>query len=389
MKDSPPQALRPVPFALRLIAHQKTRSAVAAAGIAFALLVIFMQLGFYGAVLNTALAISSHLNAELILISPRFVHLNETGTIPRGRIFQALGHPDVASASPLYIRYAIWRDADLAKHCRLAAVAFPIDNAQITPPLLMPEVMEQLDTLRTTNKVLLDRMTQRGCGPSSPIGDAEINGRAVQVTGGFELGVGFLADGAVITSDDTFSRLFQLEKLDRPHLGLVKLRDGADPEEVAAALRAQLPADVRVISRNELEALQTQQWVRNTAVGNIFEMGSLAGFLLGVVVLFQILSADIRNQLPLYATLRAMGYTNARLYRYALELSWIFAGLGYVPALMLTLILFPIVHRLTLLPIYVTVGLTTFVFVLSFVMCSLAAILSMRRLRMADPAELF
>jgi putative ABC transport system permease protein len=163
----------------------------------------------------------------------------------------------------------------------------------------------------------------------------------------------------------------------------------AEGEEVAAALRAQLPADVRVISRNELEALQTQQWVRNTAVGNIFEMGSLAGFLLGVVVLFQILSADIRNQLPLYATLRAMGYTNARLYRYALELSWIFAGLGYVPALMLTLILFPIVHRLTLLPIYVTVGLTTFVFVLSFVMCSLAAILSMRRLRMADPAELF
>jgi len=371
------------------VTHRKTRTAVAASGIGFALLVIFMQLGFYGAVLNTALAISSRLDAELILISPRFVHLNETGTLPRGRIFQSLAHPDVESASPMYFRYVIWRDPEVGKYCRLAALAFPIAEARARPPLLLPEATSQLDALRTTNTVLLDRMTQRDCGAAAATAEAEINGRSVQIAGGFELGVGFLADGAVIMSDDTFSRLHRMEKLDRPHLGLIKLREGADAESVAAALREKLPADVRVISRDALEALQRQHWVRNTAVGNIFAMGSIAGFLVGVVVLFQILSADIRNQLPLYATLRAMGYSNGRLYRYVLELSWIFAGLGYVPALMLTLFLFPLVHQLTLLPIHMTFGLMAFVFVLSLAMCSFAALLSMRRLRMADPAELF
>jgi putative ABC transport system permease protein len=118
-------------------------------------------------------------------------------------------------------------------------------------------------------------------------------------------------------------------------------------------------------------------------------MGAVAGFFVGVVVLFQILSTDIRNHLPLYATLRAMGYSSRRLSRYVVEQAWIFAALGYGPALVISLFLFPLVHGLTRLPIHMTFGLAAAVAVLSLGMCSVAALLSVRRLRMADPAELF
>ena len=93
-------------MALRLIAHQKVRTAVGVSGIAFAVLFIFLQLGFSGALTGTAVAVSSHLEGELVLVSTRFLHIAETGSIPRSRLFQAMAVPEVESVTPLYMRFA-------------------------------------------------------------------------------------------------------------------------------------------------------------------------------------------------------------------------------------------------------------------------------------------
>lgn len=389
MSGSSEHRIRPVPFALRLVSFRKSRAAVAAAGIGFAILVVFVQLGFYGAVLGTALAVSSRFDAELMLVSPGFVHLAETGSIPRARLFQALAIPEIEAATPIYFRYANWHDPESGENCRLFALGFPLVDARRAIPLKIDEVGDQLDALRTTGSLLIDRLTQSNCGPAAASGIVQVNDHASRVVGEFDLGVGFLADGAMILSDDSFSRVFDNHPLDKPHLGLFKLVEGADSAAVAERLRRLLPRDVRVITHKELRGMQTRHWVENTAVGNVFGLGSVAGFLVGVVVLFQILSTDIRNHLPLYATLRAMGYPASKLSRYVLEQSWMFAVLGYVPALGLALVLFPLVHGLTRLPVFMTAGLAGGVAIMSVVMCSAAALLSMRRLRSADPAELF
>jgi putative ABC transport system permease protein len=170
---------------------------------------------------------------------------------------------------------------------------------------------------------------------------------------------------------------------------LVRLAPGSDVDEVAEALKQTLPKDVRVITQSELNDLQTRHWVENTAVGDIFGMGTLAGFLVGLVVLFQILSTDIRNHLPLYATLRAMGYSRRQLTRYVIEQAWIYALLGFGPALFLSLGAFPLIQDATNLPIYMTPSLVLGILALSLTMCSLSALISARRLQRADPAELF
>ena len=386
---SPAKKPRPVPFARRLVGHHKRRTFVAGAGIGFAMLVIFVQLGFYGAVLHTALAVSDRFNGDLMLISPSFVYLGETGEIPKARLFQALNEEEVISASPFYFQYANWRHAATGKHCRLFALAFPLDEAADNPPLDLPEIQGQMDRLRPTDNLLLDRFTQSDCGPDPGRSEVEVQGRSNQVVGQFDLGVGFLADGAFITSDDTFSRLYRSHSLERPHLGLIQLRPGSDPDAVAEKLRARLPNDVRVVTREELNGYQTHHWVSNTAAGNIFGLGSIAGFFIGLVVLFEILSTDIRNQLPFYATLMAMGYTRRQLLLFVLEQSWIFAMLGYLPALGISSLLFPIIHAQTQLPVFLTPDLALGVGVLGFAMCSGAAGLSFLRLRRADPAELF
>jgi putative ABC transport system permease protein len=238
--------------------------------------------------------------------------------------------------------------------------------------------------------MLLDELTQKKCGPSSADGAAQIFQHSATVVGRYSMGVGFLGDGSVIVSESTFTRVYRSgHDLDNVHLGLVTLEPGTDPESTAKRLVAALPGDVRVMTRDELNRIQSRYWVQNTAVGNIFGIGTAVGFLVGMVVLYQILSTDIRNHLPLYATLRAMGYSNRRLYGYVLEQAGIFALLGFGPALAVAAMLFPILHGLTLMPIYMTLWLALFVLILSASMCAFAAILSLRRLRAADPADLF
>lgn len=372
-----------------MIAHKKGRTLVASAGIGFALLVVFVQLGFYGAVRNTALAVSDRLEADLVLISPGFVYLGETGSIPKARLFQALNSPEVESATPFYFHFAGWRNPETGRHCRFFALAFPLQEASRALPMDLPEVSRQLDALRPLHTLLLDSRSRAECVPSPGSSEVEVRGQASTVVGNFDLGVGFLADGAFVISDDTYSRLYPAEPLDRPHVGLVHLKPGSDREAVARSLSASLPEDVRVVTREELNSFQTDHWVTNTAAGNIFGLGTLAGFLVGVVVLFEILSTDIRNQLPFYATLRAMGYTSWQLARFVMEQAWLFAAFGYFPALLISSILFPAVSALTQLPIYLTAGLCFGVLGLSLIMCTGAAALSVIRLKRADPAELY
>jgi putative ABC transport system permease protein len=382
-------ARRPVPFALRLVLHQKRRTAVAAAGIGFAILVIFMQLGFFGAVERTALAITSRFRADLVLVSPRFARLADAGDIPRERLFQAQALEDVTSTVPVFFRYANWRVPETARRCRLFAIGMPVEAFRDDAPIDLGQSALDFDRLRPQGHLFMDRLSQAKCRPVDPDGVVEVRGKRARVVGEFELGVGFLADGALVVSDDTFTHFFSGRDIDRPHLGLIRLRPEADRDAVAERLRGMLPSDVRVLDAEALDGIQTRHWVEHTAVGNIFTMGSFAGFMVGVVVLYQILSTDIRNQLPYYATLKAMGYSNRRLYGYVFRQAWVFAGLGFGPALVASASLFPVIHGATRLPIVMSAGLAISIGVLSVVMCTLAAAVSVRKLRSVDPAELF
>lgn len=378
--------LGPGGFAWRALSHRRRRAAVAVSGIAFAILFMFMQLGLHGAVVNTALAVSSRLQADLFIVSSRYVHLAETGTLPQGRLFQALAVPELETVSPVYVRHARWKDPGTGGRCTMVAIGFPVREGA---PLGVGEAGALLPSLARTGTVLVDSRSQPSCGRTVPGVEVEVSDQPVTIAGRFVLGVGFLGDGALLMSDETFSQLFAGHPLDRIHLGLVRLRPGASAGEVAHRLREILPSDARVLTRSEMEDLQVRHWVRDTAVGNMFALGTLLGFLVGMAVLWQVLSSDVRNHLPEYATLKAMGYADRRLYRFVLQQSWLFALLGFLPGLLLALALYGLIGQATRLPIFMTAQRAAGVLLLSLLMCTGAGLLTLRRLSTADPAELF
>jgi putative ABC transport system permease protein len=203
------------------------------------------------------------------------------------------------------------------------------------------------------------------------------------------LGTGFLGLGVVLASEANFFRIFPQRPPDTVNLGLVTLKPGADPDEVAGELRALLPNDVQVFTRPELEAHEVAFWTTRTATGLIFGSGLIVAFVVGIMVLYQTLATQITRQLPQFATLKAIGYTNGFLDGIVLVEALLFVLIGFVPALGAALGLYAVIRSQTLLPTHLTAAQLGAVFGITLLMSVISAFLSVGRLRRADPADIF
>src|SRR4029078_11475092 len=97
------------PLAWQNLVYNKVRTAVALAGVGFAVILIFMQLGFLGAVRKTATQIYDPLDFDLMLRSPAYLHLTEPRSFPRDRLLQAASLPEVAKARTFYLGLSEWQ----------------------------------------------------------------------------------------------------------------------------------------------------------------------------------------------------------------------------------------------------------------------------------------
>ena len=114
---------------------------------------------------------------------------------------------------------------------------------------------------------------------------------------------------------------------------------------VAARLRLTLPPDVQIMTRAALQAREARYWIANTAIGIIFGTGTLVAFLVGIVVLYQVLATDVSNHAAAYATLKALGYTNTRIALVVTQQGCLLALLSFVPALALSCGMYEVIRQ--------------------------------------------
>jgi putative ABC transport system permease protein len=222
----------------------------------------------------------------------------------------------------------------------------------------------------------------------------ELSLRNIRVIGTFSLGPDFTTDGTVLMSDRNFLRYFSARPLADGELadaefGVIKVRPGYQIEDVQRALKKALPASIAVLSREELLAIEVAFQNSVSPVGPIFLLGTAIGFIVGMMISYQILYTDLSDQLPQYATLKAMGYENSYLIRVVLEQA-VFCGLiGFLPAWGIGVLLYTLIGEIALLPLRMTAGIVISTLVLTVGMCVLSGALAMRRVLAADPAEVF
>ncbi len=101
-----------VPLAWFQLTDEKSRLMVAIAGIMFAVILIFMQIGFQDALFTSAIRMHTNLRGDVVIISPKSTNLVGMGTFSQRRIYQALGYEGVDSINELYIGLAAWKIKD-------------------------------------------------------------------------------------------------------------------------------------------------------------------------------------------------------------------------------------------------------------------------------------
>ncbi|MDZ7949533.1 ABC transporter permease DevC [Nostoc sp. DedQUE09] len=382
---------RKTPLAWRQLMKEKTRLAVAVAGITFADMLMFIQLGFESALFDAAVKPHRNLQADLVLISPQFQTLFSVKNFSRERLYQTLAYEGVQSVNSVYISTGQWRNPET--RLERAILVWGVDPAQ--SPFKSPEITQNQHHLKQLYQVIFDQAGRPEYGAVGDIFkktgkfDTELNSKAVFVKGLFTDGASFAADGNVITSDSTFLQLFPQRQPDRIEVGLITLKPDADTEKVRSQLVNGLPNDVRVLTPEEFAKVERTYWEAGTGIGFIFGLGTGVGFIVGIVIVYQILYSDVSDHLPEYATLKAMGYTDNYLLGVLIQEALLLAILGFLPGFILSFGLYQVTYAATMLPIFMKMERAIQVWILTVIMCSVSGAIAMRKLRSADPADVF
>ncbi len=373
-----------IPLAWQQLIRGKTLLAIALTGIAFADILIFAQMGFEAALFESAIAPHKVLNADLVIVSRNFKTIYSVKHFPRERIFQARGFAGVESVNPLYVGLGKWLNPDNGSLQTILIAGLQPENFSIKNH----DVTKLQHHLQILNQVLFDTASLPKFAPTNPT-DAEINNIQVQIAGWFKLGRSFATYGNIICSDLTYLRLFSSHASDQVTVGLIKLAANANPQTTAEFLQQKLPDDILILTIPEFTQLEINYWSKTTPIGFIFGVGVIVSFLVGSVIVYQILYTDVSIHLPEYAMLKAMGYTQFYLMKTLGQEALCLAVLGYVPGFIFTIAFYHVAASATMLPVFMTWERAVTVFFLTLIMCFIAGAIAMRQLHSADPADLF
>lgn len=365
--------------------QNKKRSFAAVAGITFSVLLVFMQLGFLQTARTNSTIVYNYFDFDLIITSTRFEAMESSGWFDKARLLQAKVVPGVREIGTLNYARTRWRDPEnkfIGSSCMM--LGFDLNPAFIRDP----QHRAGLVALEARDSVMLDVTSHPDYGDPRIGKEVTLDNRPVRIGALYEMGVGFQAEGSVITSLDTFQSIRRQESRDIC-FGLVKVAPGQNPAEVRARLIATLPDDVLVFAKSDLVQRESDYYVNVKPIGIMFRAGAFVAFCVGGVILYQVLASEISNRLRELATLKAVGFTVAYVYGVGIQQALLFAAMSYGPAFIFSLLTFRIVYWASHIPMFMTWSLGLIVFGLSVAMTSISSVLALQKVKRADPADLF
>ena len=378
------------PLAWAQLSHQKVRTGIAMGGIAFANVLIFMQLGFVNLFAGGATLLPRNLRGDLFISNAEAKLINPFSTFDRTRLYQAAAFDGVIFAEPLYVRYGTWAYDKESISYETQVFAY---NPQVQI-FDLPEVNQQQSKLREPFTALFDRLSRSQLGPipakmdTKPTISSMVNNQRIVVNGLFNLGSSFfLSQGNIITSDRTYAEIYGSNSLEQVTLGIIRVKPGTDLTALKQGMEKAVPG-IKVLTSKELQARELAFQDTNPS-STIFNFGAMMGFIVGVAIVYQVLYSDVSDHLSEYATLKAIGYSNRSLLFVIFQEAIFLAVLGYIPGFITTLGMYQLLTTLTKLDLVMTVNLALTVFILTLAMCLISAAIASNKLRAADPADVF
>jgi putative ABC transport system permease protein len=383
--------LKRTPIAWLQVTNNRVKMLIGVAGVSFSNLLMFFQLGLMDSLYNSQRKPINRFDADLVMVSSKYSNLGALQDFQRSRLYQVLGVQGVDYVSPLRVARGTW----ITPETRKSYDIYIFGTNLAYPAFTFPELQQDPRRLQPLRTALFDRNSKKQYG--DVIGTLaregkfflEISGKEIQIIDTFEMGSTFAADANLITSDSTFLYLFPKFNREQIQIGLIKLDPGVSAQAAKLTMQSLLTNDVKVVTKAELAELEVNYWKKNSSVGFIFSLGVLVGFVVGSIIVYQILYGDVMNSLPQYATMKAMGYTDSFVISVVIQQSAILAAIGFVPGVLSSIGLYYLLANVTKLTVFMTTERAIQVLLLTFIMCVGSGTLATRKLVQLDPADIF
>jgi putative ABC transport system permease protein len=363
-------------------------------GVAFANVLVFVQLGVIGA-FDTSIRMSYQpFDADIIISASDANTLSDGSSISRRYMYQSLSNGNIESATAVYVALLDW---NLPNGNSASMQVYGI------PPEAMSFIdegmRENMHRITLQNTMLLDSKT-RGLDKetlSKLIGNGqriELNNVALSLVDTVLIGSGFGADGNIFVSDQTFLRLFPKQQGGTPaHILLNIKTENKSADNIDAVVKQLRMAfgenDIQINSLDARIKDDVTYQMTKRPVGVIFGFGVFIGVLVGVVIVYQVLSTDVADHLKEYATFKSMGYKNSFFYSVITEQAVLLGGIGFIPGSLFAILIYKMMTLATGLPVGMDWSRMGIVLFGTIIACMLSGFIATRRLKSADPAELF
>ncbi len=381
------------PLAWANLTYRSRRLVTAISGVSFAVLLMFMFKGIENAFYDSQVQLLQRLNGEIVLVN----RLKYTMFIPeqfaRRRLYQVQGLSGVVAAYPLYMTDANWKNPTTQTVRSLRVLAFNPED----PVLPIPGIVDRQIELHQPWTVLLDEKGKSEVGPKRAGIVTELAEKQAHVIGTFRIGTDFASgNGNLVMSDQNFIRYFanlapgeNSRTLNTVDIGVIKVAPNTNLNTLVQAMRQQLPADVAIWTKDEFIEQEKIYWRNSTSIGFIFSLLAGMSFVVGIILVYQILYTDVTDHGPEYATLKAMGYTDHFLFGIVLQEALILAIIGFIPGFGMSVFLYEVTSNATGLLMQMTIFRAISILIATFLMCLISGAIAIRRIQAADPAEVF
>lgn len=384
---------RRTPLAWSNLTYERRRLLTAIAGVSFAVLLMFIFRGFENALYDSQVQLLKLLNGDVVVVSKLKLNMFVPEQFARRRLYQAQAYDGVELAYPLYTTTAYWKNPETKRIRPLRVLAF---NPQ-DPVLPLPGILANQDKLQMPWTALIDERSRPEVGPTEAGIVTELAEQQVRLVGTFSLGTDFASgNGNIVMSDQNFLRYFgnlgpdeDRRDLNTVDVGLLKLTDTANLEAVTNTLRERLPKDVKVLTKAEFVQQERDYWRNNTSIGFVFSLLATMSFIVGIILVYQILYTDVAEHWAEYATLKAMGYSNWYLLGVVLQEAMILAVIGFIPGFLFSWVLYQLTMNATGLLMQMTITRIINLFIATVVMCLISGAIAVRKVQATDPAEVF
>ena len=372
-----------IDIARKILLHDKLRFVITVSGVTFAVTLVLVQMGLFRGILSHASITIEKANADLWVTSRNTANVDFCGTFSEDYLHRIRSVPGVARADNLIVWYLRLRLPTGASEGVMLYGLKDFTGWNIPWSLAAGD----LTTLRCGNYFFLDASGVRRFGPFA-VGDyREIMGRRMKI-------IGLTREAESFTTTPVgFVDFHRLQEMDPYNLKgkttyiLVRLAPGADRSAVRQEIQKRLPYnDVR--TQAEWVSISRRYWVVSTGLGLNMFLTVFLGCLVGVVIVAQTLYTSTLDHYREFATVKAIGGSNADIYRILIKQAILAAVAGFAVGWLLSYAVRPVMAQLGL-----TVGIDPrfvgLVFVGTVVLCVSASLVSFRKVATMDPVLVF